>query len=62
MVKDFKNILILLISYLLLTQVYVSAEVDTSMIVVEKYQIFDYLQTKFIGNFHPLVLSFAIDV
>ena len=61
MVKDFKNILILLISYLLLTQVYVSAEVDTSMIVVEKYQIFDYLQTKFIGNFHRLVLYFDID-
>lgn len=59
MVKIFRAVLLLLISYLILSKGSVRAEIDTSMIGVKKYQKFDYLQTKFIGNYHP---SFQIDL
>lgn len=58
MVKVFRTIVVLVISSLILFQGSASAKIDTSMIGVKKYQKFDYLQTKFIGNPHP---SFQID-
>lgn len=61
MVKADKTFLLILISILLLSQGSVSAKINTSMIGVKKYQKFDYLQTKFIGNFHPFFWVEQID-
>lgn len=52
MIKVSKLVVLFLISYLLLSQGSVRADIDANMIGVKKYQKFEYLQTKFIGS-HP---------